>query len=91
MDEDIREAAIWAQPSESEEEDGTAAFLARYTAAVSNTQPETISATYPTRQEWEEQLANVIPRLNRDGIWLSFIMEFGCLVVWLFGLVRIGR
>ena len=57
IDEDMREAAIWAQRSKSEEEDGTAAFLARYTAAISNMQLETISAAYPTRQEWEEQLA----------------------------------
>ena len=52
----MRERPVWAQISDSEQEDGAVAFMNKYLASATTAYPTCRSATYPTHQEWEDQL-----------------------------------
>ena len=59
QDEDMREQPGWVPISDSEKEDGTVAFMNKSLASATTTKPNSryLSAPYPTRQEWYEQIA----------------------------------
>jgi len=59
QDEDMRERPVWAQISDSEQEDGAVTFMNKYLASATTAKPHSRyrSARLPSRQEWEEEIA----------------------------------
>ena len=59
QDEDMRERPVWAQISDSEQEDGAVAFMNKYLASATTAKPNSRyrSTRLPSRQEWEEEIA----------------------------------
>ena len=59
QDEDMRERPVWAQTSDSEQENGAVAFMNKYLASATTAKPNSRyqSAAYPTKQQWDEQIA----------------------------------
>ena len=51
----MRERPVWAQISDSEQENGAVAFMDKYLASTTTAHPTYHSAAYPTRKEWDDQ------------------------------------